>query len=136
MEMRTRGSPTNRKRRIPMGDYLITYERGDKGWMNRSPQEFQAIMAEWGAWFKDLEAKGVLRNPGSALAPGGAVITRNGKGFATDTTMAEVKELIGGFSVIRADSVERAAEIAQSSPFLKNNPNGRIRVQPVFEPSA
>ena len=50
--------------------------------------------------------------------------------------MAEVKELIGGFSIIHAESVEKAAEIAQGSPFLRNNPGGRIRVQPVFEPPA
>jgi hypothetical protein len=119
-----------------MSDYLVTYEGGDKSWMKRPTKEFQAVMEEWAAWFKELESKGVLRNPGSALAPGGAVITRNGKGFVTDTTMAEVKELIGGFTVIRADSVEKAAEIAQGSPFLRNNPQGRIRVQPVFEPPA
>jgi hypothetical protein len=117
-----------------MGDYLVTYEGGNMTWTKRTPKEIQDAMVEWGAWFKELEAKGVLRNPGSALAPGGAAITRNGKGFVTDTTMAEVKELIGGFSVIRADSVEKAAEIAQGSPFLRNNPTGRIRVQPVFEP--
>jgi len=115
-----------------MSDYLVMYEGGDKGWMKRPPKEFQKAMEEWGAWFKELESKGVLRNPGSALAPGGAVITRNGKGFVTDTTMAEVKELIGGFTIIHAE----AAEIAQGSPFLRNNPGGRIRVQPVFEPPA
>ena len=119
-----------------MGDYLVMYEGGTGDWTKRSPKEIQAAFEEWGAWFKQLEAKGVLRNPGSALAPGGAVITRNGKGFVTDTTMAEVKELIGGFTVIRADSVEKAAQIAQGSPFLRHNPNGRIRVQPVFEPPA
>ena len=119
-----------------MSDYLVMYEGGDKGWMKRPPKEFQAVMEEWGAWFKELESKGVLRNPGAALAPGGAVITRNGKGFVTDTAMAEVKELIGGFTIIHADSVEKAAEIAQGSPFLRNNPGGRIRVQPVFEPPA
>jgi hypothetical protein len=119
-----------------MSDYLVMYEGGDKSWMKRPPKEFQKVMEEWGAWFKDLESKGVLRNPGSALAPGGAVITRNGKGFVTDTTMAEVKELIGGFTIIHAESVEKAAEIAQGSPFLRNNPGGRIRVQPVFEPPA
>jgi len=117
-----------------MGDYLVTYEGGNMTWTKRSAKEIQDAMVEWGTWFKELEAKGVLRNPGSALAPGGATITRNGKGFVTDTTMAEVKELIGGFSIIRADSVEKAAEIAQGSPFLRNNPTGRIRVQPVFEP--
>ena len=119
-----------------MRDYLVTYEGGNMTWTKRSPEEIQAAMVEWGAWFKELESKGVLRNPGSALAPGGAVITRNGKGFVTDTTMAEVKELIGGFTIIRAESVEQAAEIAQGSPFLRNNPNARIRVQPVFEPPA
>jgi len=119
-----------------MSDYLVIYEGGNRAWTTKSPQELQGVFAEWGAWFKELESKGVLRNPGSALAPGGAVITRNGKGFVTDTTMAEVKELIGGFTVINADSVEKAAEIAQSSPFLRNNPSGRIRVQPVFEPPA
>ena len=119
-----------------MGDFLVVYEGGNKAWQKTSPKELQAVMEEWGAWFKALESKGVLRNPGSALAPGGAVISRNGNGFVTDTTMAEVKELIGGFTVIRADSVEKAAEIAQGSPFLKNNPNGRIRVQPVWEPPA
>src|SRR5512143_513309 len=119
-----------------MTDYLLTYEGGNITWTKRSPEEIRAALEQWADWFKDLEAKGVLRNPGSALAPGGAVVTRHGKGFATDTTMAEVKELIGGFSIIRADSVEKAAEIAQGSPFLRNNPSGRIRVQPVFEPPA
>jgi hypothetical protein len=119
-----------------MSDYLVMYEGGNRAWTTTSPQELQGVFAEWGAWFKELESKGVLRTPGSALAPGGAVITRNGKGFVTDTSMAEVKELIGGFTIIQAESVEKAAEIAQSSPFLRNNPGGRIRVQPVFEPPA
>jgi hypothetical protein len=119
-----------------MKDYLVTYEGGNITWTKRPPEEIRAAMEQWAAWFKELEAKGVLRNPGSALAPGGAAITRSGNGFVTDTTMAEVKELIGGFSIIRAESVERAAEIAQGSPFLRNNPEGRIRVQPVFEPPA
>src|SRR5262245_54573602 len=119
-----------------MADYLIVYQGGNQDWTKKPVEQIRASMEQWAKWFKELEAKGVLRNPGSALAPGGAVITRNGKGFVTDTTMAEVKELIGGFSVIRAESVEKAAEIAQGSPFLRNNPNGRIRVQPVFEPPA
>ena len=86
-----------------MGEYLVTYEGGNRTGA-RAPEQLRAAMAQWGAWFKELEAKGVLRNPGSALAPGGASIKRNGKGFVTDTTMAEVKELIGGFSMIAADS--------------------------------
>ena len=120
-----------------MSDYLLVYEGGDPDWMSKWPAEkIETVMQEWGAWFKELESKGVLRNPGSALAPGGAAVSRNGKGFVTDTTMAEVKELIGGFSIIRADTLQQAVELAQGAPFLKNNPQGRIRVQPVLEPPA
>jgi hypothetical protein len=120
-----------------MSDYLLVYEGGEQDWMSSwAPEKVQCVMEEWAAWFQELESKGVLRNPGSALAPGGAVVARNGKSFVTDTTMAEVKELIGGFSIIRADSLEQAVELAQGAPFLKNNPQGRIRVQPVFEPPA
>lgn len=117
-----------------MADYLILYQGGNPDWSKRPVEQLRAAMEQWATWFKELEAKGVLRNPGSALAAGGAVIKRNGQGFVTDTTMAEVKELVGGFSVIQADSVEQAAKIAEGSPFLKNNPDGRILVRPVLEP--
>ena len=116
-----------------MTEYLLVYEGGDRDWMKKPAEVIQAVMEQWGAWFEELEAKGVLRNPGSALAPGGATVKRNGSGFVTDTTMAEVKELIGGFSIIQADSLEKAAKIAEGSPFLANNPGGRVRVQPVYE---
>jgi hypothetical protein len=119
-----------------MADYLILYEGGDGNWQNRPAEEVQKAMEQWGAWFKRLEADGVLRNPGAALSRGGAVVKRNGTGFVTDTNMAEVKELIGGFTVIAAPSLEQAAKIAEGSPFLGNNPQGRIRVQPVYEPKA
>ena len=50
------------------------------------------------------------------------MLTTNGRGIQTDTAMAEVKELIGGYSVIAADSLEQAAELAKGTPFLNNNP--------------
>jgi len=117
-----------------MSDYLIVYEGGNQDASKRTPEQMRAIMEQWVTWYKELEAKGVLRSPGSRLAPAGAVIRTNGKGFVTDTTMAEVKELIGGFSIIQADSLDQAAKIAEGAPFLRNNPDGRIQVRPVFEP--
>ena len=119
-----------------MVDYLLVYEGGDPKWMETAPaQDVQAVMAQWGAWFKELESKGVLRNPGSALAPGGATLRKNGSDFVTDTTMAEVKELIGGFSIIQAGSIEEAAKIAEGSPlFAEEADDLRIRIQPIFEP--
>ena len=115
-----------------MTDYLLLYRNGDSSWRERSPEELQQVMAQWNDWFKDLEAGGHLRNPGAPLAPGGAVLRRSGEGFATDATLSEVKELVGGYSVIQAATLDEATRLAQGSPFLRNNPNGDIVVRPVL----
>lgn len=118
-----------------MADFLLLYEGGDSKWMETAkPEEVQTVMQSWGDWFKRLEASGNLRNPGAALAPGGALLTTKGSDIQTDTTMSEVKELVGGFSVIAADSLEQATELAKGSPFLNNNPTGRVHVRPVHQP--
>lgn len=117
-----------------MNDFLLIYQGGDPNWMERSPEEIEVVMAQWGQWFKELEASGNLRSPGAALAPGGIDLKTNGNAIVTDAPMAEVKELIGGYSVIQAESLEAAAELAKGSPFLENNPDGRVLVRPVLSP--
>ncbi len=116
-----------------MADFLLLYQGGDPNWMdNVGPEEIQAHMQEWHAWFKELEASGNLRNPGAALAPGGAVLSQKGNGIETDTTMSEVKELVGGYSVIQAETLDEATSLAKGGPFLRHNPGGNILVRPVF----
>lgn len=117
-----------------MTDFLLIYQGGDPSWMESAkPEEVQGVMEQWGAWFKELETSGHLRNPGAALAPGGAVLRRNGGGIATDQALPEVKELIGGYSVIAAESLKEASEVAKGSPFLKNNPTGSVLVRPILQ---
>jgi hypothetical protein len=117
-----------------MMDFLLIFQNGDPNWMDKSPDEIQKNMQAWGEWFKRLEASGNLRNPGAALAKGGVVLTRNGQGFHTDTAMSEVKELVGGYSVIQANSLAEATELAKGAPFLQNNPRAQIVVRPIAQP--
>ena len=90
-------------------------------------------MAEWGAWFKQLESSGNLRNPGAPLGNEGALLSRNADGIDTDTTMSEVKELIGGFTILAAESLEEATELAKGAPFLASADGGRVQVRPILE---
>jgi hypothetical protein len=116
-----------------MTDFLLIYQGGDPSWRERPAADIEAAMQAWGQWFKQLEATGNLRNPGAPLGHGGVVLRNNGRAIQTDTTMAEVKELIGGYSIIAADSIEQAAELAKGSPFLQNNPNGTVLVRPILQ---
>src|SRR5215471_15022574 len=100
-----------------MSDYLLIFQNGDTNWREgKTPEQIAGMMAAWGDWFKRLEASGHLRNPGAALQQGGAVLTRNGQGFHTDTSMSEVKELIGGYSVVQAKSLAEATKLAEGAP--------------------
>jgi hypothetical protein len=117
-----------------MTDFLLIFTNGDPNWMEgKTPEQVQQAMQAWNDWFKRLEQSGNLRNPGAALGKGGAVVTRNGQGFHTDMAMSEVKELVGGYSVVQAKSLGEATELAKGSPFLQNNPAGRIVVRPVLQ---
>lgn len=119
-----------------MTDFMLIYVGGDHEWNERPKAEIEAMMQQWGAWFRELEASGNLRNPGAPLAPGGASLRKNGSGIATDTTLPEVKELVGGYSIVQAESLEEAIELAKGCPFLKNNADGRLEVRPVMSSPA
>ena len=119
-----------------MQDFLLIYQGGDPEWVDKSVEEKQAVMAEWNEWCKELEASGNLRNPGAPLEASGTVLANEGDGISTDTTMPEVKELIGGFSMIQAESIEQATELAKGVPFLKHSSTGRVHVRPVMSPPA
>ncbi len=117
-----------------MTDFLLLYEGGDKAWMlNATPEEIQEVMGQWGAWFEELEKTGNLRSPGSALSPGGALLRVADGAIETDQSLPEVKELIGGYSVIAAESLEAAVELASGVPFLRNNPTGSVVVRPILQ---
>lgn len=49
------------------------------------------------------------------------------KGVVTDGPFAESKELVGGYFIVRAASIEEAAEIAKDCPDLALNGNVEIR---------
>ncbi|NKB88417.1 MAG: hypothetical protein GKS06_09365 [Acidobacteria bacterium] len=116
-----------------MHDYLLIYQNGDPDWHETTtPEERAATMQAWGAWFQQLEGSGHLRNPGAALHPEGTALTKSADGFATDASMAEVKDLVGGYSVVAAPSLEEATELAQGCPFLDNNAAGRILVRRIM----
>src|SRR3954468_4557656 len=57
-----------------------------------------------------------------------SVRVRNGKVTALDGPFAETKEVLGGFNLIEADSMEEAVEIASHFPWAQT---GTVEVRPV-----
>ena len=86
-----------------------------------SPEQMQAMMTRWNAWkekFKDN-----IVDWGDKLKSGGKIVGASG---VSDGPFVEAKEIIGGFMIVVAASLDEAVVIAQEMPA---GPGARIEVR-------
>ncbi len=101
-----------------MPDYIIAYHGGKKP---ESPEEGAKQMAKWQAWVGGLGDAVV--NPGTPL--GKSKIVSSG-GVSDDGG----SNSLTGFSIVKADSMDAALEMAKECPFLDI---GTLEVAEVME---
>ena len=88
-----------------MAKYLFAYKGGSR---LSGEAEGAAVMAAWGAWFGELGAAVV--EPGAPVAAS-STVSADG---VSDGANAE----LSGYSVLQADSLAAATELAKGSPIL------------------
>ena len=110
-----------------MAEFTFLYRGGNRP---ASPEEGQKHMEKWMAWFKDMGAKGLVKNPGHPLEREVKVV-RGKPAAVSDGPFAEAKDVIGGYSLIEARDLAHAAEIAKGCPILDTG--GAIEVRPVMQ---
>jgi hypothetical protein len=110
-----------------MAKFLFVYRGGTDTEAKMTPDEMQQVMQKWGAWIGEAMAKGWMLNPGDALTPEGRVV--NSKKVVTDGPFVESKEIVGGYSIVTADSIDAAAELAKGCPALLYG--GKVEIRPL-----
>jgi hypothetical protein len=109
---------------------MFIYKGSDPEWYaSATAEEKQAVMARWGAWIGSLGEKGHLASGGSPLQTGGKRLNKDG--VVTDIAAAEFKELVSGFSIVKAKSYEEAAALAKECPIFANE-NGVVEIREIF----
>jgi hypothetical protein len=91
-----------------------------------SPEQMQKAMEKWVAWFKDLGAKGHLKDPGHPLEHTGKVVKGKDK-IVNDGPYAEAKDVVGGYIVIEANDLAHAVEISKDCPILEAGGSVEVR---------
>lgn len=115
--------------------YLLVFrESTPERYEEMTYEERRAALERWNAWCDELMAQGRVQG-GNTLAPAGRVVSRVGGARAVaravDGPFAEAKELIGGYLLLSAASLEEATSIAEGCP---NLPYGMVvEVRPVAE---
>ena len=108
-----------------MKDFMFIFRGPSPNDLNWTPEHFQENMQKWFNWIGELSAKGHYVS-GNPLLPEGKMV-KGKKPVATDGPFAEGKELLGGYIVIKAESLAHATELAFGFPDFDNNGSVEVR---------
>ena len=110
-----------------MKDFLLIYRADYSLMASRTDEEKQDMTKHFMAWLDNIAAQGNMVDKGNRLAPTGRIVSPGE--VVTNGPYTEVKEFIGGYSVIRADSYEDALVVAKDCPTL--NLNGMLEFREI-----
>jgi hypothetical protein len=109
----------------PTQKYLFLHRsepgRNQAGQGEPSPEQMQAMFAKWNAWkekFKDN-----IVDWGDKLKSEGKIVSASS---VSDGPFVEAKEIVGGFMIVTAESIDEAVTIAKEMPA---GPGARIEVR-------
>ena len=103
-----------------MANFLLLYSGGG---MPEGQAEQAKVMQAWNAWFGEL---------GSNLVDGGNPFSTHAKSIASDGTVSDgsVGTPASGYSIIKADSLNAAVEVARRCPAIRGG--SKITVYETF----
>src|ERR1700742_3027475 len=108
-----------------MKEFLMIYRNEAMPEAKYSPDEMQAILKQWENWMGSIAAQNKLVSQGNRLGSEGATVKPGN--VVTDGPYAEIKEFIGGYTMIKADTLQEAVEIAKGCPILHVGGNVEVR---------
>ncbi len=103
-----------------MNEYALIMRHED-GTKVASPEQLQIWMKQTMDWIGSISAQNKFSGGTGLLFDDARVVKSNN--IVTNGPFGEIKETIGGFIVVKADSVEEAVEFAKGCPVLQGEGN-------------
>lgn len=106
-----------------MANYLFLFRGGTMKQM--SPQQLEESMGKWAAWVGQLSKQGQFKG-GEPVAEEGRQVTGKAKAV-TDGPFGETKDVVGGYLLVTASSMDGATELARGCPILEYGGSVEVR---------
>src|ERR1700688_1570880 len=103
-----------------MNEFVLIFRHED-GLKVASPEQIQVWMKQTMDWIGGIAAQNKFSS-GTGLPFADSKVVRP-HNVVTDGPFGEIKETIGGFIVVKADSVDEAVEFAKGCPVLQGEGN-------------
>lgn len=103
----------------------------EEAYQRMSPEAMQAELQKWNAWIGGIAAQGRF-GASDALQPTGRTLRGAGR-VVSDGPYTEGKEIVGGYMLLSAASLDEAAEMAHGCPIFETGGSVEVRPIHVFE---
>jgi hypothetical protein len=103
-----------------MDEFILIFRHED-GNKVASPEQIQIWMKQTMDWIGGITAKNKFTGGNGLLFQDARVVRHNN--LVTNGPFGEIKETIGGYIMVKADSAEEAVEFAKGCPVLQGEGN-------------
>ena len=90
----------------------------------KTEAENKAEMQAWGAYMANLGKNGQFVG-GLPVVSGGMVVSE--KGILSEPVNSTKEGIVGGYLIVKAESLQKAAELAKACPHITNEGNIEVR---------
>ncbi|MEM6792669.1 MAG: YciI family protein [Acidobacteriota bacterium] len=106
-----------------MADFMLVLRDNPEQFADVSPEDMQRIVGRYVEWREKLAATGQMVG-GEKLVDDEGRLLRRGDGAlrVLDGPYSETKEIVGGYFILRAESMDEAVSLSESCPHLDFGP--------------
>ncbi|TRX32994.1 transcription initiation protein [Flavobacterium sp. ZT3R18] len=111
-----------------MTEFMMIFRNDYNPSFKPSPEQMQASIKQWQDWIGSIAAQGKFLSTnrlgfeGKTLKPNSVI---------ADGPYAEVKEIVGGYILVKATNIDEAVKLAEGCPIL--NIGGHVEVRNVLK---
>jgi hypothetical protein len=111
-----------------MNEFMMLFRSAGMPANTLSPEEIQASIKVWQDWIGSIAAQGKFSSTNQLGFQGKTVHANQ---LITDGPYAEVKEIIGGYIIVKAAHLDEAVAMAQGCPIL--SVGGSVEVRDIMQ---
>lgn len=106
-----------------MDEFILIFRHED-GMKVASPEQIQEWMKQTMDWIGSIAAQNKFSGGnGLPFADARVVMTKGPQKIVTNGPFGDIKETIGGYIIVKAESVDEAVEFAKGCPVLQGDGN-------------
>ena len=116
-----------------MNKYMLIFRNtpaSEETYTSMTPEALQASLAQWNHWIGGIAAQGKLIST-DALEHTGKIVSGS-KHVVTDGPYVESKELVSGYLLMHAESLDEAVEHSKGCPIYELEGSVEVRKLMVF----